>query len=267
MKFKKVVKYFSFILLAYIGLHFIMYALQERFIFLETELHAEHNFNFRADFEEHFLEHENGEKINALLFNPADTSKGTILYFHGNSRNLQRWGHMANSFLVRGYQVLMIDYRGYGKSDGEPSEANLKADGQLAYDWIKNNFPDQAIIIYGRSLGTGVASYVAGHNPAQKLILETPFNNMTDVAKSRYPFLFLPYPLRVQFPSDEYLQKVDYPIYIFHGTADRVIPFTAAEKLKDILKPEDKFYTVENGRHNNLNNFPEVKNAFDSILQ
>ena len=104
-------------------------------------------------------------------------------------------------------------------------------------------------------------------HPAKQLILETPFNNMQDVVRRRYPFLYLNHPLRIQFPNDQNLKKVDYPICIFHGTNDRIIPFECAEKLKDSLKPSDQFYAIEGGSHGNLNNFPEVETALDDILR
>jgi pimeloyl-ACP methyl ester carboxylesterase len=266
LKLKKVLRYISVLLVAYIGIHFFLYAFQEKFFFLESSLYDDYKFNFTQDFEEHFFNLENGDRINALYFKTTDSIKGNMLYFHGNSRNLQRWGRVAPAYTKRGYNVLMIDFRGFGKSDGEPTEANLKEDGQLAYDWLKNNYPELPITIYGRSLGSGVAAHIAANNPAQQLILETPFNNLQDVVRTRYPFLFLNHPFRVIFPNDQNLQKVNYPVFIFHGTNDRIIPFECAEKLKDSLKSSDRFYTIEGGRHGNLGIFTQVKTALDEIL-
>ena len=267
MKLQKVIRFTAIVLIAYLGLHFFVYAFQEKFFFLETSLYEDYTFNFNQDFEEHFLSLENGDDINALYFKTTDSVKGNLLYFHGNSRNLQRWGRVAPEFTKRGYNVLMIDFRGYGKSDGEPSESNLNEDGQIAYDWLKNNYPDLSITIYGRSLGTGVATHVAANNPAKQLILETPFNNLQDVVRARYPFLFLIKPFRVLFPNDQNLRKVNYPVFIFHGTNDRIIPFECAEKLKASIKPNDRFYTIEGGRHGNLGAFSQVKSALDEILR
>lgn len=218
-------------------------------------------------FEAFFLEHANGEKISAIYFETRETRKGDILYFHGNADNLDRWGDYAAALTSQGYNVLMIDYRGYGKSDGTPSEGHFYEDGQKAYDWIRQKSSAEDLIIYGRSIGTGVASHIAANNPAKLLILETPFNNMKDVAETRFPFLYLPFPFRHQFPSDEKLKYVKYPIHIFHGTKDEVVPYECAEKLKLVLKETDHFYTIENGGHKNLSIFESFNESLKTVLQ
>jgi len=245
-----------------------MYSFQEKLLFLEKKLHADHIFNFQATaFEELFFDTKNGERINAIYFKTNETPKGEILYFHGNAGNLDRWGTYADRFTKQGYNILMLDYRGYGKSEGKPSEANFYEDGQLAYDWIRQKAKASDLIIYGRSIGTGVACQIAANNPAKLLILETPFNNMNDVARTRFPYLFLPFPLRHQFPNDEHIKKVAYPVLIFHGTKDKVVPYECAAKLKLELKETDHFYTIENGGHNNLNQFEIFNKTIATILQ
>ncbi len=266
MNLKKLFRYLLYIFLTYCLLHILVYTFQSKFIFLEKSLHADHNFNFPGTVEEIYLVHENGDSINALYFKTKDSIRGELLYFHGNSKNLEYWGNEAVPFTNQGYNVLMIDYRGYGKSDGKPSEANLFEDGQLAYDWITKKANPQWLVIYGRSLGSGIASFVAGNNEANMLILETPFNNMKDVVQVRYPFLFLKLPFRHRFPNDEHIGRVNYPIHIFHGTNDKVVPFKCAEKLKPLLKTSDHFYTIEKGGHKNLSEFPAFNKKLNQIL-
>ncbi len=267
MKRNKILKIIFILLSIYIGLHFILYGLQEKLLFLEEKLHADYDFKFQQEFEEHFFDMENGERINAILFKTRDSLKGTILYFHGNAGSLKRWGRIAPTFTQRGYNILMIDYRGYGKSEGKPGEKAFYEDGQKAYDWIRQKVSSDNIILYGRSIGSGVACHIAVNNPAKMLILETPFNNIQDVVHTKYPFLYLGIPLRHQFPNDENLKKVDYPVHIFHGTKDRVVPYPCAAKLKHSLKATDQFYTIENGGHNNLSSdFPEFNQILDRIL-
>lgn len=263
---RKTLRYLLYLLGLYILIHVAMYGLQEQFFFLEEKLHADHTFNFK-NFEELNLEMQNGDKVNGLYFKTQDAVKGTILYFHGNAGNLDRWGGFADRFTTQGYNILMIDYRGYGKSEGEPSETNFYEDGQKAYDWILEKTSADNLVIYGRSIGCGVATKVAADNSAKLLVMETPFNNLQDVAQTKYPFLFLKYPLRHLFPNDKHLPKVNCPIHIFHGTADGVVPYECASKLKDHLKPGDQFYTIENGGHNDLINFPQFKATLNKILE
>lgn len=267
LKKNKILKLILSLLAFCLGIHLLVYALQEKFIFLEKKLHADHKFYFDQVFEEHFFQLENGEKINALFFRTQDSLKGTILYFHGNAGNLDRWGQQAVAFTKRGYDVLMIDYRGYGKSDGVPSEINFYEDGQKAYDWLIPKSPPQSLIIYGRSIGSGVACHIAANNPARMLILETPFNNIKNVVEVRFPFLYLPRPFRHQFPNDKNIQQVNYPIHIFHGTKDKVVPYKNALQLKPHLKDDDYFYTIEDGRHSNLSQFDRFNQTLDKVLQ
>jgi len=271
LKINKPFRYILYLVAAYLLIHIVMYALQEKFFFLEEKLHVDHHFNFTQsntfDFEELFLKMENGDQINGLYFKTKDTVKGDILYFHGNAGNLDRWGTFAHRFTSKGYNILMIDYRGYGKSEGNASEANFYEDGQKAYDWILQKTEAQNLIIYGRSIGCGVATHIAANNPAKLLIMETPFNNMQDVAQTRYPFLILKLPLRHLFPNDQNLPKIKCPIHIFHGNKDKVVPYNCTLKLKDHLKPGDQFYTIKNAGHNDLINFPEFNKTLATILE
>ncbi len=271
MKINKPIRYTLYLAAVYLFIHIAAYALQEKFFFLEEKLHADHQFNFTnsniSDFEELFLPMENGDQVNGLYFKTKNTAKGDILYFHGNAGSLDRWGDYAHRFTAKGYNILMIDYRGYGKSDGKPSEANFYEDGQKAYDWIRQKSSAQNLIIYGRSIGCGVATHIASKNPAKLLIMETPFNSMHDVVQTRYPFLILKIPLRHRFPNDENLHKIDYPVHIFHGTKDKVVPYNCTLKLKKHFKSGDQFYTIKNAGHNDLINFPEFNKTLDMILE
>lgn len=267
MNLRKPIRYLLLLFTAYLLVHVLVYALQEKFFFLEKALHAEHKFNFPFEFEEHFIASENGNRIDALYFKTQDSVKGTILYFHGNAGNLDRWGIYAPRFTKQGYHILMIDYQGYGKSEGHPSENAFYQDGQAAYDWIRQKTSAEQLIIYGRSIGSGVATHIAANNSAKTLILETPFNNMKDVVHTRFPFLYLKFPFRHQFPNDENLPKVDYPVHIFHGTKDRVVPYSCALKLKKQLQAKDHFYTIENGGHGDLIDYPPFNTTLSEILR
>jgi len=196
--------------------------------------------------------------------------KGLVIYFHGNADNLQRWGKFHSDFTSRGYDILMPDFRGFGKSTGQPDELKFYEDAQLIYDFIfdvADKYKREEIIIYGRSLGCAVASNLAMKVDAQKVILETPFKNIHDLMKTNGRIFYLPFAFKYNFPNDEHLMKIKKPIYIFVGTKDFVVPNKSSEQLKPLLKPSDQYIEIEGGGHKNLNTFKKYQQALDAILQ
>jgi uncharacterized protein len=244
----------------------LFYLFPEKFIFQPKKLALDHLFKFDQPFEEHFIKTADGEMLNALLFKSIAPSKGFILYFHGNAGNLQRWGKYAIDFTQLGYDILMIDYRGYGKSSGKPSEVDMYTDAQVALDWAKSNITFTRLIIYGRSLGTGVASQLATKNTPYLLILETPFDELKGVINIPIRPLLSIFPSRYNFPNNEYIPKMQCRKVIFHGTLDWVVPLSSALKLKSLLSPEDRFIIIEGGGHRNLNTFKEFQEGLAEVL-
>lgn len=248
-------------------LSIMLYSFQEKLIFLPTKLSENHLYEFNANFNEIFLDAKDGARLNALHFY-SENPKGLILYFHGNAGDLSRWGEIVLPFVDLGYDVLVMDYRNYGKSTGKLSEQALYQDAQLFYTYAKEKYEENNIIVYGRSLGTGIASQLTSKNRPQKLILETPFYSLSEIAQERFPFLPVSYLLRYKIPSYQFLKKVDCPIRIFHGTNDRVVPYKSGKKLFDSIQNEDKkIYTIPNGNHNNLIDFKEYRNAVEMELK
>ena len=130
LKIRKRITRFSLVLIgSYLLLNVLFFTFQKKIIFQPAKLHLDHSFNFEEPFQEFFIPVGN-QKINALYFNAKKDKKGVILYLHGNADNLDRWGKYASDFTHRGYDVLMIDYRGYGKSDGKASEKNIYSDAE-----------------------------------------------------------------------------------------------------------------------------------------
>ncbi|HEY9116552.1 MAG TPA: alpha/beta fold hydrolase, partial [Roseivirga sp.] len=199
----------------------LLFLLQEKFIFLGDELPADYQYEFKASFEE--LNLENGDaQLNALHFK-ADSAKGLILYFHGNQGNLTRWGNVVIPLIHMGYDVLIMDYRGFGKSKGKRTQMSLLSDVELFYQYALKQYAEDQIILFGRSLGTGLASYLAGKHQPAKLILETPYYSMASVGQQLYPIFPVSWAMRFNFKSYDYLKTGTCPIYIFHGTDDRVV--------------------------------------------
>ena len=251
----------------YIIIIFGMYLLQEKLIFLPTELPHEHTYTFEQPFTEFFLEAEDGARLNALHFE-VENSKGVILYFHGNAGNLDRWGEIASFFTQFDYDVVVMDYRTYGKSSGKLSEKSLYNDAQLFYDYLLKQYSEDKISVYGRSLGTTFAAYVASVNQPKKLILETPFYNMADVAKKRFPFLPVKQLLKYQFLTNTFIDNINCSIVIFHGTDDSIVPYASGKKLSEkVLKENLNFITISEGNHNNLIDFEEYRKAIAKVFQ
>ncbi len=248
----------------YILIAFLFYYFQESQIFFPETLPQEFVFKYENRFEEFNFEPETGVKISALLFQ-TDDPEGIVYYFHGNAGSLRDWGEVADEFLFLGYDVMIYDYRGYGKSSGKMSEASLYSDGLYLYNEIMKKYPEEKIILYGRSLGTAVAAYIASVKKPFRLILESPFFSGPDIARHYFPWLpsFL---LNYKFRNDLYLQKTECPVSIFHGTEDEIIYFGSSIKLEKKFKPGDKLFRIEGGKHNDLQNFEEYQTRLKEIL-
>jgi alpha-beta hydrolase superfamily lysophospholipase len=248
-------------MLTYIVVGLSFYFLQDKFIFQGTSLEPNFSYSFNEPFTEHSIPMSDGVVLNALHFKSSTTSKGLILYFHGNADNLSRWGNYASDFTKLGYDVLMMDYRGYGKSGGVPTEQLLYQDAEELMQWASKNIEYDRLVIYGRSLGAAVASHLASEAKPFKLILETPFDEIGNVAHPVfYPIIRLA-PKRFVFSNKDHLKRVEVPVVIIHGTNDWIVPLSSAEELKPFLKAGDEFMVIEGAGHHNLNEYPEFHQA------
>ena len=249
-----------------IGLGIAVYIFQEHLIFHPEKLSQKYKFLFDTPFEEKVFETADSNTISALIFR-AEESKGVVFYHHGNAGSLESWGQRAIDFTSRGYDVLMYDYRGYGKSTGEiKNEKMLYADATLIYKELLYDYKERDIIVYGTSLGSGIASYIAYNNHPSKLILETPYYNFYDVAKFHYPYLPNSLLLHYQFKTNQFLPKIKGDVYLFHGTEDETIPYSSSERLAK-LSDNITLFTIKDGSHNNLNTFHDYHQKIDEILK
>lgn len=244
------------------------YYLQEKIYFRPVPLSADSSYHFTQPFTEKDIELDNDTKFNVVQFTVPDSlCKGVVLYFHGNRENINHYAPFANSFTRNHYEVWMPDYPGFGKSKGKLSEQVLYDEALQVYKLARIKYKPEQIIIYGKSIGTGIAAELAAVRDCRQLILETPYYSL--VSLSRRVLWMYPLDLLMHFkiPEYEYLSKVTAPITIFHGTDDGVIPYSHATKLKTVLKPGDAFITIEGGSHNDLYRFPQVQQKLDSLLK
>ena len=249
-----------------IGISFTVYVFQERLIFNPEKLSDKYKFVFEIPFEEIEYETKDGNIINALLFK-AENSKGIVYYHHGNAGSLDSWGNRAIDFTGRGYDILMYDYRGYGKSSGRiKNEKMLYNDALMIYKKLLYDYKERDVIVYGVSLGTGIAAEIANYNHPKILILETPYYNFYDVSKFHYPYLPNSILLNYHFRTNKFLPKIESPIYLFHGTEDETVPYNSSERLEK-LSDNIKLLTIKDGSHNNLNTFHDYHQWLSEILE
>lgn len=257
----------SSLLFVYVLGFVALYFSQEKFIFLDETLPEEYEYSFDQPFRELNFTSDHGDGLlNALLFE-VPNPKGIILYFHGNRGNLTRWGHVAADLTKYQYDVLVMDYRGFGKSRGERNQKNLLADASQFYEWARKNYPEEQIVLFGRSLGTGLASFLTGEHAPALVILETPYYSLAEAAQRFYPIYPSRLALRYNFRSFQYLEKADCPIYIFHGTADTVVPYEQGQRLASHLKSKEvKLITIDEGGHRDLADFEQYHRELEKIL-
>jgi uncharacterized protein len=239
------------------GLLLLLLAIgQDRFIFQRSPLPADYTFQFDHPFEELMID-AGSANISALFFCRPDNSRGAVLYFHGNRGTLRHWGWEHRTFTQLGYNLLMIDYRGYGKSSGRPSEAGLYEDGEAALQWLLNRYPPSEIVLFGRSLGSGVAARLAAMYKVRLLILETPYDRLSNVVRSKVPVPLPDRLLRHDFPTEEWLPQAQCPAYVIAGGQDKLIAPQLSRRLQPLLKDPAHYFLIEGGGHANLSAFAE----------
>lgn len=247
---RKILKILSVLALsAYIIFCAVMYLLQEKLIFHPDKLESTYHFNFKQDFEEISFQSEDGVKINGVLFK-ASNPEGAILYLHGNRGSLRDCGHRAPIYTSLKQDIFMIDYRGYGKSEGGIfSEEQFYADVQLAYDKLKERYQENQITIIGYSVGTASAAMLAANNHPRQLILHAPYFSLLDLTERRFPMIPTSM-LKYKFQTNQFIGKVEAPITIFHGDKDRVIYYGSSLKLQKMFRPKDRLVTLHGLGHN-----------------
>jgi len=259
-----------YFVLACVALLALAIVFQEKLLFRNTKLALDYQFKFKSNFEEIWFEPEVGVKLNGLYFKTDSTKrKGLIVYFHGNADDLKRWGKYADDFTKNHYDILMIDYRQFGKSTGVLSEKALHTDARYIYEWAKKRFSEDNIVIYGRSLGTGIATRLASEANPKMLLLETPYFSLIDVGESYLPILPYDKLLKYKMRTDLCIQAVKCPIYLFHGTKDEVVPYQSSIKLVQLLnkKPSEILITIPEGKHKNLGEFQAYHLALERLLK
>lgn len=259
--------YVVFIVLAvYIVISILLYYFQDYFLFKPERLPREFKFYYDNQVvEEYNLETRDGAVINGLHFR-TKRPKGVVLYLKGNSKSIKGWGKFAVDFTRHNYDVIMVDYRGFGKSIGKRSQKAIKHDLQYVYNKIRERVPEKFIILYGRSLGSGFATKLASMNHPKMLILDAPYYSLAKVTGRYMPFMPLSIILKYPMPTYKWLKYVNCPIHIIHGTDDKLIPFKSSVKLSEIKPKQTRLYPIIGGGHKNMNTFESYHKALTEII-
>jgi hypothetical protein len=243
-------------------------ALEKNFIFFPERLPPESSFStLREKDEEVFLRTKDGVRIHCLFY--KGEKPFAFLYLHGNAGSLKEWQYVTEDLLPLGGSLLLLDYRGYGKSDGEITEEGIYEDARASYEFLveEKKFPPQALVVYGRSIGSAPALFLAENFPSGALILETPFTSLRDLARYHYPFLPPGVPRSFTMNNLKRAEKISIPTLILHGDHDTIVPLSQGKSLFEAIPSSRKeFFLFPGGTHNNLSSFPQYKKILQEFL-
>lgn len=250
----------------YLIISAFVYFFQDRFLFKPEKLSPEFTFEYdNLQYDEYLLDVKPGVALSVLRFH-ARIPRGVVLYLKGNTRSIKGWGKFAIDFIRYQYDVIMVDYRGFGKSTGRRSQQGIKNDLQLVYDKIKEQVPERFIVLYGRSMGSGFATKLASTNHPKMLILDAPYYSMSKATGRYLPFLPMTWLLKFPIPNYKWIKYVQCPIHIIHGTEDKLIPFKSSVKLAGINSSLTQLHPIIGGGHNNLHTFMAYHDTLGRIF-
>ena len=245
----------------------IIYFFQHKFFFQPEKLPPDFKFaydNLKA--EGVTVEPEPGAKINYLHF-IVDNPKGVVIYLKGNTKSIKGWGKFAIDFTRLGYEVIMMDYRGFGKSTGKRNVEAMKRDSQFIYNLAKKQYSEDKIVVYGRSLGSGFAARLAAKNNPRLLILTSPLYSLLRTIHRYLPFMPAKPFLRYNIPTFHYLKNVRCPIKIIHGSDDKLVPISTAVDLSEINPDLTRLYVILRAGHINVHQFEEYHRVMEEIFE
>ncbi len=253
-------------LLVYVGICVLLYFMQEKLIFFPEKLGKDFKFRFNQKFEEVSITTSDNILLHALLFKCGEP-KGVIYYLHGNAGSLNSWGEVADIYTSLNYDVFMLDYRGYGKSEGHVTgQQQFYSDVQAAYNKLKTMYDESKIIVLGYSIGTGPAAKIASENRPKLLILQSPYYSITDMMRHTYSIIptFI---LKYKFETNKFLPECKMPVAIFHGDQDEIIYYGSSVKLKALMKASDTLVTLKGQGHNGMSSNGQYLREIERILE
>jgi uncharacterized protein len=244
----------------YAGLAAMIYLAQRSLMYFPETIHTTPAAAGLPQAEEISLTASDGVPVTVWSVAPQD-GKPVILYFHGNGGALHYRVERFHKLIADGIGLVALEYRGFGGNPGSPSEQGLIADAEAAYGFAVAHYPPQQIVVWGESLGTGVAVALAAEKPVGRVILEAPFTSAFAVGQERYWYLPVRFLMKDQFRSDERIGKVTAPLLILHGVHDRTIPYAMGQHLFDIANKPKHIVRFMDGGHEDL----DANGALDAV--
>lgn len=235
----------------YVGAVAVLYARQRSLMYFPDTVHTTPADAGLPEAAEVPLTAADGAHVTAWSAAPQG-DKPVIVYFHGNGGSLRYGVARFRQLIGAGIGLVALEYRGYGGNEGSPSEAGLIADGEAAYAYAAAHYPVSQIVLWGQSLGSGVAVAVAAEKPVARVILEAPFTSTAAVASLRYWYVPVGLLMKDQFHSDRRIEKVTAPVLILHGVKDQVVPYAMGERLFELANQPKHIVQFLDAGHDNL---------------
>jgi pimeloyl-ACP methyl ester carboxylesterase len=234
----------------YLGLTLLLFLFQARFIYFPIAAWAATPARIGLPYETVTLTTSDGVDLSAW-FIPAPEARHVLLFFHGNAGNISHRLTSIEQFHQLGLAVFIIDYRGYGQSEGSPTEAGTYLDAEAAWRYLieEQGFKPSQIILFGRSLGGAVATWLAQHRRPAALIIESTFTSVPDMAAAQFPFLPTRLLTRIRYDTYTRLPQVTCPVLVIHSPEDEIIPYSHGERLFAVA-PAPKMFLKLKGGHN-----------------
>ncbi len=256
----------SSIIIAYLLVMIFIYFYQRNLLYHPSENNYQ-NDEAQFNYEEVNIKVENEIRLKSWLIKKDFNKFKTLLIFHGNAGDLSNRIYKLNELNKLDINILLISWRGFSGNKGSPSERNLYKDAEASIKWLnKKNVKNNQIILYGESLGTGVAVEMAKKNHFNSIILESPFTSIENSAKIYYPYLPVKFLLKDRYDSISKIKMINSPILIMHGEKDDVIPFSMGKKLFEKANHPKHSYFTSNDDHMmefNSDLLNEVKNFIE----
>ena len=251
---------FFFLASCYLALLALMYFAQRALMYFPDTARAAPADAGIPEAEEVVLNTGDGENV-IVWHVPARGERPVWIYFHGNGGSISYRIDRFRSLTAQGEGLVALSYRGYGGSSGRPTEAGLIADARAAYDFAVKLYPAERIVLWGESLGSGVAVALATERPIARIVLEAPFLSAADIAAGVYPYLPVRLLMKDQFRSDLRVPKITVPILILHGDRDAVVPLPSGQLLYKLITSPKRFVRIAGGGHEDLGRFGAVETA------
>jgi pimeloyl-ACP methyl ester carboxylesterase len=249
-------------LVVYVALTAMVYFAQRSLMYFPDTAHTTPAAAGLPEAEEVPLTSADGTQIHVWHVAPRD-NKPVIIYFHGNGGSLPGRVDRFRRLIMDGIGLVGVEYRGYGGSGGAPSEQGLIADAEAGYAFAAARYPVPQIVVWGESLGTGVAVALASEKPVGRVILEAPFTSTEAVGARRYWYLPVRFLMKDQFRSDERIGKVTAPLMIMHGVHDQTVPYSMGEHMFDLANKPKHIVRFLDGGHEDL----DSHGALDAVAR